>query len=353
MGALVSGGVAASRLSWPRNLGRTELIPSIVASLARSNGPDLAAEAMLMGPATFSAEQVLATPFPSYHHALELARALNRSGDPERRQKALALLDGLRRRYPHVLAIGLELVLALTERHEHERAEHALKDLEHAFPNLDEESLCRWGRLFKDRGDDYDELPGALSNRFPPNLERAEEFYRRSLAKYDQAYQIRAGHYPGINKATLLLNLGSLKAQRTGQGAGSLKEVLESEELARELLENRGSWRADNPDDETTWHPATAGEAHLLCREWAEAAANYREALDGGDLNPHARESMRRKVERILAAFHTLDITSITPPFDDPAAFFEVAGPRPIRAEAAGEPSEPRPPVLRAPEAGS
>ena len=58
------------------------------------------------------------------------------------------------------------------------------------------------------------------------------EFYRKSLEKYDRAYQIRSGYYPGINKATLLLMLGSLKAGQTGQAPGSIKELFESEELA-------------------------------------------------------------------------------------------------------------------------
>ena len=33
-----------------------------------------------MSQATFSVEQILKTPFPSYHKPLELARTLNRSG---------------------------------------------------------------------------------------------------------------------------------------------------------------------------------------------------------------------------------------------------------------------------------
>ena len=106
---------------------------------------------------------------------------------------ALRLLDGLRKQYPHVLAIGQEFVLALIESDELDRAELALKSLENTFANLDEETLCRWGRLFKDRGDDYFELPGAVSNRFAPNRDLAEEFYRKSLEKYDQAYRIRSG----------------------------------------------------------------------------------------------------------------------------------------------------------------
>jgi hypothetical protein len=274
-----------------------------------------------MSQATFSVEQVLKTPFPSFHKPLELARTLNRSGEDAQRIKALRLLDGLRKVYPHVLAVGQEFVLALIESGEHDRAELALKSLEHRFANLDEETLCRWGRLFKDRGDDYLELPGAVSKRFAPNRERADEFYRKALQKYDQAYGIGFGHYPGINKATLLLILGSLKAQQTGQAPGSIKELFESEELARKLLTNRTSWKVVHPDDETIWHSATAGEAQLLLREWTHAAALYREALNARNLNHHARETMLRQVERILQAFRNVGV-AILPPFDDPTTLF-------------------------------
>ena len=235
---------------------------------------------------------------------------------------ALALLEGLRVQYPHVLAVGQEFVLALVELNQHDRAETELKILEHTFANLDEESLCRWGRLFKDRGDDCLELPGAISHRFAPNRDRAEAFYRRSLQKYDEAYRIRSGHYPGINKATLLLVLGSLKALQSGQAASTStsREIVESAELAGKLLASRAAWKTDGPDDETVWHPATAAEAHLLRNEW-RAAAFYREALDAKKINHHARESMRRQVDRITLAFRDVGV-AIPPPFDDSAAFF-------------------------------
>ncbi len=276
-----------------------------------------------MSQPTFSVEQILETPFPSYHLPLELARALNRSGDRAKRTKALTLLEGLSLRYPHALAVGQELVLALIESGEHDRSEVTLRALEVTFANLDEETLCRWGRLFKDRGDDCLELPGAVSNRFVPNRDRAVEFYRKALEKYDEAYGIRSGHYPGINKATLLLIVGSLKGERSGQATGATapRELLESVDLAGQLLENRGSWTTDQPYDEPVWHPATQGEAHLLRREWAQAAALYREAMGAREISHLARESIRRQVDRILLAFRNLGI-AIPPPFDDAAAFF-------------------------------
>jgi hypothetical protein len=281
------------------------------------------AEEPVMSLATLSLDQILKTPFPSYHKPLELARSLTRSGNDNDRRKAIALLDGLRQRYPHVLAIAQELVLALEECHEPDRAEQILKTLEKSFLNLDEEFLCRWGRLFKDRADEYTPLPWSKPGRRLPDPVLAEAFYRKSIAKYDQAYRIRLGHYPGVNKATLLLIVGALKSQRSGATPGSITELLESEELARKLLACRASWKVDHSEDETIWHPATEGEVQLLRLEWEQAAAHYREALGAKNMSRHARDSMLRQVERIALAFRILGI-AISPPFDDSAAFFAV-----------------------------
>jgi hypothetical protein len=277
-----------------------------------------------MSLATLSLDQILKTPFPSYHKPLELARSLTRSGNDDDRRKAVALLDGLRQRYPHVLAIGQELVLALEECHEPDRAEQILQTLEKSFLNLDEEFLCRWGRLFKDRGDEYTPLPWSNPDGRLPDPILAEAFYRKSLAKYDQAYRIRFGHYPGINKATLLLILGSLTPPPLDSQVRA--EVYESAELAGKLLGDRLHWPVDQPDDLTVWHPATAGEAHLLRREWAQAASQYREALHGKKLTPLARDSMRRQAERILMCFRNLSV-AIPPPFDDTTALYEIIPP--------------------------
>ena len=121
----------------------------------------------------------------------------------------------------------------------------------------------------------------------------------------------------------MLLIVGSMKAEQTGQAPGSSppRELLESVDLAGKLLENRGSWTTDQPYDEPVWHPATQGEAHLLRREWGQAAALYREAMGAREISHLARESIRRQVDRILLAFRNLGI-AIPPPFDDPAAFF-------------------------------
>ena len=117
---------------------------------------------------TLSLDQILKTPFPSYHKPPGAGPIVHRSGNEDDRRKAVELLEGLRERYPHVLAIGQELVLALEECHDPDRAEQLLNTLEKSFLNLDEEFLCRWGRLFKDRGDEYARCPGRSSICVPP-----------------------------------------------------------------------------------------------------------------------------------------------------------------------------------------
>jgi hypothetical protein len=48
---------------------------------------------------------------------------------------------------------------------------------------------------------------------------------------------------------------------------GLIKELLESEELARKPLQSQASWIMDHSDDEPISRPATAGEAHLFFQE--------------------------------------------------------------------------------------
>src|SRR5437016_4992584 len=112
-----------------------------------------------MSLATLAVDQILQVPFPSYHKPFDLAKTFIRSGNKSDQQKAIELLEGLMKRFPHVLAIGQELVLALMECDNYDRAERGLNQLENEFISLDEETMSRWGRLFKDRGDQYIRLP--------------------------------------------------------------------------------------------------------------------------------------------------------------------------------------------------
>jgi len=267
-----------------------------------------------------SVEGLLKIPSPSYHKLLALASAASRSGANEDCRWSIALLEGLLKRYPHVLAIGQELVLDQLQCGEKEQAEAALGQLDRSFTNLDEETQCRWGRLFKEQGDAYVPLPWSAADGRPADLEMARAFYRKSIDRYDLGYRIRSGHYPGINKATLLLILGTI--QRPIAGVPS-KELEESDALAKSLLEGRSRWPAGFKEDDTLWHPATAGEAYLLRRLWDAAAQQYGDALKSRYIFPHARTAMYKQVERIRMCFAMLGI-EIPPPLGDPKTFFSV-----------------------------
>jgi hypothetical protein len=263
-------------------------------------------------------ETFLRVPSPSYHKLLAIARAASRSGVKERCRWAVDVLEGLMRRYPHALPIGQELVLALLECNDEERAEMVLGQLDRTFRNVDVETLCRWGRLFKDRGDAYVRLPWSDDPGRPADPVMARVFYKKSIDRYDQAYAMSSLYYPGINKATLLLILGTLGPLAGGVRA---REIDESDTLAASLLADRSNWPSSLPEDETLWHPATAGEAYLLRQNWIAAAQQYADALESRHLNAHARTAMYRQVERIRRCFLTLGIT-IPPPLGDPAVFF-------------------------------
>jgi hypothetical protein len=267
-------------------------------------------------------DALLRVPTPSYHVLLAYATSVSRGGSNDDHPWSIELLEGLLNRYPHVLAIGQELVLALLESGEDDKAADVLEELDRVFTNLDEETQCRWGRLFKDQGDAYVRLPWSGPDGRPPDPEMASVFYKKSLDRYDQAYRIRSGHYPGINKATLLLILGTLNPPSPNDAPA--KELADSEALAAALLADRARWPVGYPEDETLWHPATAGEAYLLRRMWDSAAQQYGEALESRYINAHARNAMHRQVERIRMCFEMLGVT-IPSTLGDPKTFFGIA----------------------------
>jgi tetratricopeptide (TPR) repeat protein len=271
LAAFLSAGVATARLSWPRQ------------QLERGCEPQQG------GQGSSEAQHILQTPWPSYHQPLQMARNWVRSGTQEQKREALELLRGLRAKYAHALAIGGELVLALLEDGRIEEAEQVLHQLEIQFPNLDEEALCRVGRCRKELGDRCLETE---------DQNTAAQYYQQALAKYRSAYELRHGHYPGINCASLLHLLGRRR---------------EAVQTAQELLASREQWLQDSPEDLAVWHPATEAEARLLLEEWEPAAKLYHAVQQSGRLSSQARQSMRHQVERILGGFRNLGITAVGP----------------------------------------
>ena len=272
-----------------------------------------------------TADEVLSLHYVSYWAPLVKARKWTRSGDDALKREAVVLLRQLRERYPHALEIGQELALALLECSMDSDARRVLQDLDAMCHNANEEILCRWGRLYKDNADRYLRFAhrGPEAREPEPAAQPAEEpttaalFYRLALEKYAAAYQIRFGHYPGINTATLHLMLAALSTEPYLQD----QNRQESEDIARDLLKRRAVWPQDLAEDIDVWHPATEAEARLLLQEWDGAAQLYRSAQSAMACERLHRESMQRQAVRILYCFRRLGLAD-TGPFDDLAEVF-------------------------------
>jgi tetratricopeptide (TPR) repeat protein len=254
------------------------------------------------------ATDVLSRPYPSYHKPLEIARTWLRDG--EHKADALELLKKLRSMYTHVLTIGNELVLALMENKRPADAMTELGKLDRQFQEVDEETRCRWGSLYKREG-----------NRAwqEGDLVTAENRFLKALEEYKRGYALRHGHYPGINLATLLLFLAAL-ARKSKEDLRSLDYLRQAEAAADDVLVRSKPWPKDFPDD-NVWHLATVGEAHLLKRNWAEAASHYAAALGTANAQPFHRQSIGEQARRILGALALLELHPEAP-FDNPDAFF-------------------------------
>jgi hypothetical protein len=234
--------------------------------------------------------------YPSYHTPLEIARTWLREGG-SRRADAVELLRDLRVRYRHVLDVGNDLVLALIQAGDRVAAWDELKALKAQFREVNEETHSRWGRYYKDQGF----LAWEASD-----LATAEECLREAAEQYEAGFAIRQGHYPGINRATLLFLLAALAQQRR-ESERSAAYLREARTAAAALLARRSSWPGEQPDDRI-WHRLTAGEAYLLQAEWAQAAREYTTALIQPDAQSFHRSRSRAQATRILAAWAQLGI---------------------------------------------
>lgn len=252
-----------------------------------------------MSSASPTVEELKQCFFPDYGWLLEIGRQWVQTNEPERIKSAIQLFEYCRQEYPHAPQFGVELALALLEMEKDTEAEPILKEIEPLFGVPDEELLCRWGRIFKDRGDRH-----ALSKQ--PALALASAFYRRSLEKYDAGFQLRHGHYPGINKATLQLILAGLESNALERQ----RLLAESATTAKELLARRKEWTRSSADD-NIWHLATEAEAHCLEGHWDEAVHAYRCALNESNLKPFHRQSMAKQARRIVQAYRTIGIADV------------------------------------------
>ncbi len=251
------------------------------------------------------AKKILRRVWISYDAPLAKAKEWTRSGDEDLQREAVKLLKKLWRRYPHGGEIGQELVLALIERNRLEQAEQVLKELALSEKSGREEILCRWGRIFKDRADTHVSLEDPSADTDPI---KAVQLYRVALAKYEDAYQVRRGHYPGINVASLHLAIYAVAPEDLRSDA----DRQGSEDRARDLLERKYSWPHELEDDDV-WHLATQADCHLLLGQWSEAAELYEAAQKNPKCRPRSVASMRKNAQRTVQCFRRVGVDDVGP----------------------------------------
>jgi tetratricopeptide (TPR) repeat protein len=256
-------------------------------------------------------------PFVSYATPLELAKRWSHSGEQSVQVQALELLKGLFARFPHSIEIGQQLALTYLETGAESEAKSVLDELQLLCRNPNEEVLSRCGRVYRDRGDrfvEYPDFPGLPEGKIGGAVENSSEalrYYRLALQEYSKAYQIRLGHYPGVNVATLYLLIAAFESNDAARDLN----LENSKRIAQALLARISEWPLENKDD-PIWHAATAGELYLLLREWQSAHTCYRSAVKHDLFESFHRNSMLKQVIRIVYCQKRLGVPSLGP-FDD------------------------------------
>ena len=322
--AYATGGVAAARFLWAVN--RLHFTEEDGTAQAKSVLEQNHSEAQLMAPDHLGHEPRLA-----------FATVFARSANPPFIEASVRLLDELRREFPHVPEVWQELVLALLEQARltsdldqrtnlQSQASDLLSSFDqetHGLFHLDVELICRFGRLWKDRGDQClaDHLKrfqvavaglarvpprslatSATDNRYTSDgtaliaepqtvssaaIHEVRKWYQHDLEHYDRAAKIDpTNYYPAINAATLHLILGhdNLAA-----------------EVARRVLKNLEPITIPSLDAKNDhWILATRGEAHLILGNDQEAFRCYQSAIEQPSCDNHARSVMWLQIQRLF-----------------------------------------------------
>ena len=242
----------------------------------------------------------------SHHEDLEKARNWRFAQTPESLRESRALLEHMRSDYPHVLAIGHELILVLEKMGELDRAIQELQNLEQVFPKLDEETLSRGGKIHKMLATT---APGGQA---VDHLKKAEEYYRRAGET--------GGFYPRINELTVRL-LRAAKLAELGNESDAQKVLHCVQKDALEFLNTEG-WIARKSDD-NVWLPATQGEAAFLAGNFAAAEAAYINARAAANGKVFYLRSMQEQLKSLCDAFKKLNIP-VSGPLTQPDTFFAI-----------------------------
>lgn len=246
------------------------------------------------------------TPTPTFRDVLLQATAWRRENTPDALDRARKVLTDAVEQYPEALPLGDELVLVLKQQRDYDEAIAQLRGLERRFKHVTEETLCRWGSLFKSRANQR-LAAGGLSEGLR-DLADSERYYGR-------AYQEHHTFYPRINELTVRFVRAGLT-----RAADLLADV---EAKAAEMLADATVWQPRKADD-LVWSAASRGEACVLLRRWADAEKAYGDAMHLAAGRRFYYDCMRDQlVGVIFPAFERLGLT-VEGKLTDPAAFFAV-----------------------------
>lgn len=177
-----------------------------------------------------------------------------------------SLLEGVER-FPYAVPLKQQIALLRAQSAVKAEVEQSKREIEE-IANLaclfrDHETLCRLGRVYKDRGDREYSDDNAAFEVVDSNAHPAYQYYQSSFQLYDRAYQVSGDYYPAINAATLALLIGRHDRQK------------ELAQIASDLCRTAS---LSGPD--RAWILATEGEAALLLGKSQEAVRFYWAAVE-------------------------------------------------------------------------
>jgi hypothetical protein len=227
--------------------------------------------------------------------------------------------------FEHAVPLFAEKTLLMAECGQHQLVKSLLRPLEEGCKAFgDYETLCRYGRGFKDSGDqkwqaDYSVAIAELSHH------PAAKMYRHALRIYHLAFIISDHYYPGINAATLALLIG---------------EAESAQSLASRVATICQALHERMPKDEAVWVFASEGEAALLLSSFQpknkasalhmQAAAFYQSALS--ELGSFDRQLVQSMYNQLCRLWRVLGRQTVEPVVEvfERSAFCEDLKPGPV-----------------------
>jgi tetratricopeptide (TPR) repeat protein len=199
----------------------------------------------------------------TYLQLLPCAHACWKSG---RWDEPIPMLQAAIQRFPYAVALRQQLALSLAQSDSMADEEAARREIESlaglACVFRDHETLCRLGRIYKDRADRLHDGQFSHAEMIEDKLP-SWQHYLAALKHYHAAFEFSNDYYPAVNAATLALLVGD--------------HVLQTE-LAARVLSLCSQFDLDRPDQ--VWILASEGEASLLLGNTEQAVKFYRGALD-------------------------------------------------------------------------